>query len=261
MMGYLNRAWRLLATGISFSLFGLGGLFTGLLVFPVLFLVLRDPVRRQKVARSTVGWLFGAFIRIMSWLGVMSFSVTGADSVPGDGSFLIVANHPTLIDVVFLVWLFPRSECVVKEAVVSNPFMKYVVLATNYISNDDPLVMIEECVERLKQGGSLILFPEGTRSIPGRERVLKAGAAAVAFRSGATLLPVIFTCEPATLAKHESWHEIPPRKPHFTIDVLDPVPLENIVPGTVENREGTRLVNAFMARLFDERCPVKRRGD
>jgi len=37
----LNRAWRLLATGLSFSLFGIAGLITGLLFFPLLFFVIR----------------------------------------------------------------------------------------------------------------------------------------------------------------------------------------------------------------------------
>ena len=257
LMGFLNRAWRLLATGISFSLFGIAGLLTGLLVFPALFLVIRDPVTRQNAARATVGWLFGAFIKIMSWLGVLSYTVTGRNEVSADDTYLIVANHPTLIDVVFLVWLFPQSECVVKEAVVRNPFMRSVVLAANYISNDDPLLLIQKCVERLKQGSSLILFPEGTRSVPGRERVLKPGAAAVAVRSGATLLPVTFSCVPATLAKHESWYEIPPRKPIFTVEVLEPLPLADIVPENTELREGTRIVNERLASLFDDHCPVQ----
>jgi 1-acyl-sn-glycerol-3-phosphate acyltransferase len=256
-MRALNRAWRLLATGISFSLFGIAGLFTGLLVFPALFLVLRQAESRQKSARAIVGWLFGAFIRIMSWLGVLTYTIEGMVKAPADDNHLIVANHPTLIDVVFLVWLFPQSECVVKEAVVRNPFMRSVVLAANYISNDDPLLLIGECVNRIKQGRSLILFPEGTRSVPGKERILKPGAAAVAVRSGASLLPVTFSCVPATLAKHEPWYEIPPKKPHFTIEVLEPVPVAGIVPENTDIREATRVVNGYLAKLFDDHCPVE----
>lgn len=261
LMGILNRAWRLLATGISFSLFGIAGLFTGLLVFPALFLVVRKPGTRQKTARAIVGCLFGSFIRIMSGMGVLSYTVTGVDRNGSVANCLIVANHPTLIDVVFLVWLFPQSECVVKEAVVRNPFMRSVVLAANYISNDDPLILIPECVKRLKQGRSLILFPEGTRSVPGRKRVLKPGAAAVAVRSGATLLPVMISCEPATLAKHESWYEIPPIKPSFTVKVLEPVPVVDIVPKNAEIREGTRIVNEYLENLFDDYCPVETASD
>lgn len=256
-MNFLNHAWRLLATGISFGLFGLAGLFTGLLVFPALFLVIREAETRQNATRAIVGWLFGAFIRIMSWLGVLSYKINGMNKGLADNSYLIVANHPTLIDVVFLVWLFPQSECVIKEAVVRNPFMRSVVLAANYISNEDPLVLIEECVKRLEQGRSLILFPEGTRSVPGKKRVLKPGAAAVAVRSGAVLLPVVISSVPATLAKHESWYEIPPKKPEFTIKVLEPAALADIVPSKANIREGTGVVNGYLARLFDEHCPVE----
>ena len=261
LIRFLNMIWRLIATGISFSLFGIAGLLTGLLVFPALFLVVHNPGSRQKAARAMVSWLFGAFIRIMSWLGVLSYSIEGLDEVPPDGTFLIVANHPTLIDVVFLVWLFPQSECVIKEAVVRNPFMRSVVLAANYISNDDSLVLIEVCAERLKHGRSLILFPEGTRSVPCQQRDLKLGAAAVAVRAQTVLLPVVISCIPATLAKHERWYDIPPRKPFFTIQALTPVAVSDIVPERADLRGGALIVNRHLAKLFDEHCPVEIQPD
>lgn len=46
MAGALDRAWRLLATGISFALFGLGGLLLRVLVFPLLTLAVADPAAR-----------------------------------------------------------------------------------------------------------------------------------------------------------------------------------------------------------------------
>ena len=248
--GLANRAWRLIGTGFSFSLFGIAGLLMGLIVFPLLFVFLRDRARRQRVARSLVAWAFGTFIRIMSAIGVLSYRISGLAEARENPNCLIIANHPTLIDVVFLVWLFPQSDCVIKEAVVRNPFMGSVVIAANYISNRDPHALLDTCVERLRSGSSLILFPEGTRSVPNQSLVLKPGAAAVAVRSDARIQPVLISCTPPTLAKEEPWYRIPRSQPFFHIDILAPRSIGDLVPMERNERQRARDLNQAFARIF-----------
>jgi len=249
--GFANRTWRLIGTGFSFSLFGIAGLVMGLVVFPLLFMFLRDAPRRQRIARSLIARAFGAFIRIMSALGVLSYCIDGLAEARETRNCLIIANHPTLIDVVFLIWLFPQSDCVIKEAVVRNPFMRSVVLAANYISNDDPHALLTTCVERLRAGSSLILFPEGTRSVPGQSLALKPGAAAVAVRSDARIQPVLISCTPPTLAKNERWYQIPRQQPFFHLTILAPRALGEFVPTACDERQRARTLNQTLADFFE----------
>jgi len=249
--GFANRAWRLIGTGFSFSLFGVAGLVMGLIVFPLLFIFLREPAKRQHVARSLIAWSFGAFVRIMSAIGVLSYRIDGLEMATDSPSCLVIANHPTLIDVVFLIWLFPQSDCVIKEAVVRNPFMRSVVRAANYVSNDDPLALLTTCVERLRAGSSLILFPEGTRSVQGQSLTLKLGAAAVAVRSNSLIQPVLISCTPPTLAKNEPWYQIPRQQPFFHLRIFAPRSVRDFVPAEGDERQRTRTLNQTFADFFE----------
>nr|WP_242876543.1 lysophospholipid acyltransferase family protein [Stenotrophomonas maltophilia] len=169
----LDHAWRVFGTGLSFVAFGLGGLLLGVLVMPVL-LLMRDPVARRRRARRVVQVAFASHLRLMRGLGVMTYEIEGGERLQRDG-LLVLANHPTLIDVVCLISLLPNADCVVKRAVACNPFMRGPVRAAGYISNDDGAGLVDDCVAAVHAGGTLVIFPEGTRSVPGQPPRLQRG--------------------------------------------------------------------------------------
>jgi len=252
-MKRLNFAWRLFATGFSFAVFGLGGLILGLFLFPLLFVVVRDDRNRQAVARSLISKAFGAFVWMMKSLGALSYQVQGAEHICSNRSQLIIANHPTLIDVVFLVSLFPQTNCVIKEAVTRNPFMRSTVAAANYISNSETHELLQSCVARLKGGESLLLFPEGTRTTKGSQQLeFKLGAASVAVDSEAEILPILIRCTPPTLGKHEPWYKIPPRRFLVSIHILGPTSVGQLVPGNASPRHMKRALNKALLNIFSQ---------
>ncbi len=158
----LDHAWRVFGTGLSFVAFGLGGLLLGVLVMPVL-LLMRDPVVRRRRARRVVQAAFASHLRLMRGLGVMTYEIEGGERLQRDG-LLVLANHPTLIDVVCLISLLPNADCVVKRAVACNPFMRGPVRAAGYISNDDGAGLVDDCVAAVHAGGTLVIFPEMMRA-------------------------------------------------------------------------------------------------
>jgi len=246
----LNHIWRLFGTALSFSLFGIGGLLLGLLFFPALFLFIRDPLRRQVAARKWIGRAFCLFISIMKNLGVLSYRIHGREGLTVPANCLIVANHPTLIDVVFLICLFPQADCVIKSLMWRNPFTRFVVLAANYIPNNDGADLLEICIDRLQHGDQLILFPEGTRSKPGQKLRFKPGAAAIAVRAGASLQPVLIGCTPMTLTKGEPWYHIPETKPFFEFQILDLTRPDDLVGNGMERRRKEKALNRAMEGFF-----------
>lgn len=248
----INQLWRLFGTGLSFTVFGLGGLLIGGLLLPMVLVAVRDSIRRQEVARNVVGRSFGAFVWLMSSMGVLSYEIRGAWREPPTGNCLIVANHPTLIDVVFLISMFPQADCVIKSALWRNPFTRGALTAANYIPNDGGADVIEKCTARLRGGATLILFPEGTRTLPGQRLRLKMGAAAIAARAKARLLPVVIRCDPLTLYKNDRWYNTPPQKPHFRFEILSPLELRDVVPGDVGLRQQQRTLNETLTALFEQ---------
>ncbi len=249
-MNQLNRAWRLFGTVVGFSVFGLAGLLIGLLLFPLMFLLVRDTGERQFAARKLISAAFGAYVRMISVLGVLSLRVQGEEHIGSGDGRLIIANHPTLLDVVFLISLFSQTDCVIKAAVTKNPFMAGTVWAANYISNIEPQQLLDACVARLQSGASLLLFPEGTRSVEGQPCDIKLGAAEIALRAGAEVLPVVIECKPLFLTKSNPWYTVPRRKPHFTIRIMAPVPLEQLVSGDLDQRHARRALNEAFLTLI-----------
>ena len=71
--------WRLIATALSFSLFGIGGVLLRLVVFPLLALLPGDALARRKRARAVVSRTFYWFVQFMYRSGVLTYEVEGAE--------------------------------------------------------------------------------------------------------------------------------------------------------------------------------------
>jgi len=250
----IDRIWRFFGTLLGFSLFGLGGLVIGILIFPLIFVFVRNHATRQRVARRLVSNAFWLFIWIMNGLGVMAYEIRGREYCVTGRNQLIIANHPSLIDVIFLVALFPMVDCVIKEAITRNPFMRSVALSTNWIPSGNTGVLLNTCVSRLKSGASLLLFPEGTRSVPGQPLDFKLGAASFAIKADAEILPITIQCtQPRLLAKGEPWYRIPPEKPLFSIHVYPPRSLDTFIPAGLHPRDATRERNRAFLAFFESK--------
>jgi 1-acyl-sn-glycerol-3-phosphate acyltransferase len=207
---------RFAVTALSFSMFAVGAVIVSLIVLPALCLLPRRPCRR--ISRAVLSKGMRVFVALMSGLRGMTYEVRGAERLGKPGQ-LIVANHPTLLDAVFLIAFTPQVVCVAKHAMFRNPLTRAVVWAAGYVSNELAADMIEQAAGALKSGQCLLMFPEATRSRVGTPLVFQRGAAAVALRSGARVTPVYIDCNPITLTKGEPWYRIPPRRPHFRLIV------------------------------------------
>ena len=240
--------WRLLATALCFFLFGLGGLCLRLVIFPLLNLLPGDTERRRQRARHTISRLFWLFIRLMARTGVLTYEVQGAERLGRPGQ-MIIANHPSLIDVVFLIGLVRDANCVVKRKLWENPFTCGPVCSTGYISNDGSAEMLDNAAEVLRSGQTLIVFPEGTRTRPGHAPEFHRGASAIALRGATLITPVVIKVSPTTLTKAEPWYRIPLRRVHFSLRVgadIDPQAFAAMGPPPVASRK----LNDYLHHYF-----------
>ncbi len=252
VLKFLDYLWRLFATALSFSVFGIGGLIMGLLIFPLMFVFLRNSERRKFVARRWIGKAFGGFWEMMNVLGVLDYRIEGLEHIDSRGNQLVVANHPTLIDVVLLISVFPRANCVIKKAVTKNIFMRSVVQAADYVSNSEPEELLGSCVSYMSGGGSLLLFPEGTRTRQGQPIDFRPGAATVAMRAGVDVLPVAIECKPLFLSKELPWYFVPEERPVFTIRILAPLSASDFVLAEASERHARQDLNDRLWSLITE---------
>ena len=246
----LGYGWRLLATGLSFFCFGVGGLLLWVFVFPVLSFLPGNPAQKVSRGQKVVCYSFYVFIGLMHRLGVMTYDIVGLDKLNRPGQ-LIIANHPTLVDIVFLISRIKQASCIVKARLWHNPFMRGPIVNAGYISNGDPEQMIAECVAWLRSGGTMIVFPEGTRSLPDKLYHFQRGAAAIALQANAVVTPVTLTCYPSTLTKTERWYQIPDRRFHLTMHVGDDIALDefaDISPKSIGVRRFTQYLQDYFTQ-------------
>jgi 1-acyl-sn-glycerol-3-phosphate acyltransferase len=242
--------WRLFATGFSFFSFGLGGLLLWFLVFPVLSVLPGNRLQRIGRGQSVVHYSFFVFIGLMHRIGIMTYEIKGLEKLNRPGQ-LIIANHPTLVDIVFLLSRIKKANCIVKESLWRNPFMRGPILNAGYISNGDPEKMIAECVEWLQSGGAMIIFPEGTRSMPGKPCHFQRGAAAIALQANICVTPVTISCYPSTLTKAEQWYQIPDHHFHLAMHVGEDIIMDEftrIQPKSI----AVRRFNQYLQDYFTQ---------
>jgi 1-acyl-sn-glycerol-3-phosphate acyltransferase len=220
----LDRSLRIVATGCCFSLFGLGGLAILCIVFPLLRLLYPDIHESRRHARDIIHRSFGWFVRVMVACGTISYEVRNPERLARRG-LLVVANHPSLIDIVLLLSLLRQPNCVVKASLAANLFTRGPIKSAGFIVNTEGPQLVEDCIASVRSGDNLVIFPEGTRS-PAHNGALcpmKRGAANIALRGHLDLTPVLITVSEPMLGKGQSWYQAPMKRPHFVLTVMDDI--------------------------------------
>ncbi len=252
----MGRYWRILATGWVFILFGLGALLISFTVFPLLRL---SSTNRQVVRRRIqcgMHLCFRFYVWIMRSLGLLTYEVHHVERLWQPGQ-LIIANHPCLIDVVFLISLMPRVDCIVKQGLWRNPFLRWPVAWASYIPNRDGEQLVRDCAATLRQGSSLLVFPEGTRTRPGEPLRMQRGTARIALATNAPIRPVTITVTEPLLTKGYPWYRVPRMRPHFCIKVgellttndYNHAGLTDEIPDTIAARRLTEMFGSYYAEV------------
>jgi len=142
-------------------------------------------------AERVMGWWGRAFLRAGGW----KIRVEGMENLPPGGAIL-VANHQSAVDIPMLLAAFPRPvHFLAKQELGEVPLLgKAMAAAGNlFIDRDDPrdvVRILRETGERVNNGGLVVVFPEGTRSVDGSVGEFRPGAFYLAQKSGAPVVPV-----------------------------------------------------------------------
>jgi 1-acyl-sn-glycerol-3-phosphate acyltransferase len=239
-------------TAIAFAVFGLMAPVLGLVAYPLVKLRSRDALDRELRMQRTAHRAARHFMALLEALEVVRLQERGAERLAGPGPRLVVANHPTLIDVLALLAFMPQADLVVSVERAGNPLLHHLIRACGYLRNDAGPAVVSECADRIRAGRSLIVFPEGTRSPRGGLRRLQRGAAHIALRVPCDLLPVVIRSDPPAFGRDQAWYDLPDRAIRMALVVGEPIAARSALGATLPAPVAARRLTSQLRESFEK---------
>ncbi len=246
----LGQAWRIVATGVCFVIFGIGALCLAFIFVPIQTITVTDQKKKEQVAQSIIQKSFLLFAKTMRFLGAIDYQFIGVETLKKERNCLIIANHPSLIDYVLIGSQLSQCDCLVKASIWKNFFMRGIVKAAGYIPNINPEQLLDSCSERLDAGNVLLIFPEGTRTKEQGERTLQRGASQVAVRTQTDLRVIHITVSPSFLTKEKKWYQVPKVKPMFTVEVKEKIEVTPFITEADSLSLAARQLNKHVKKIL-----------
>jgi 1-acyl-sn-glycerol-3-phosphate acyltransferase len=147
-----------------------------------------------------------AWARWTLWAGGVKVRLHGLAALPPDGTFIFICNHVSLFDILALVGRLPRNNFVAKAELFKIPVFGagLRVLGTVPMERTNQKAAFgayDVAAERIKSGGSVVVFPEGTRGTDYAIRHFKKGPFVLAIKAGVPIVPVVIYGTIAILPK------------------------------------------------------------
>lgn len=196
-----------------------------LLMFPLNFIIwlLCLPFDKDRVILHWILVYEGMLVtRIISYRKI---DIKGREKIIRGTTYIIITNHQSTLDTLLLNYLRFKFKWVSKSENIKVPVFGWYLRMADYIvvnrSNEESKVkMFEKSYRCLKNGISVLIFPEGTRSLNKEIGFFKRGAFQMALKAGVPILPVLIDGTGSILPKHG---KIFNTSHQLRIRVLDPI--------------------------------------
>lgn len=179
---------------LSLMIWTVGATLTIMVFFAMAFftIILYPFDRKREVAHAQCFWWAGALTNLNPYWSVR---VSGLENIDKNRTYVIVANHQSLADIVIIYKTKMQFKWVAKASLFAVPFVgwsmylaKHIRLARGKFSSIKDVY--RESAMWLRSGMSVLFFPEGTRSSTDRMNEFQNGAFKLAIKEGVPILPI-----------------------------------------------------------------------
>lgn len=215
MIRVLLSVYQPLGYYFSFFLFGMFGLMLNLACLALVWLPATAGTERffqRLIHRHFALWMWW-----LSFTRLVLVRFEGFSGLPAGRGVVMVANHPGLMDITYLLARVPEAFCVFKPAIRRNPVLGAAACRAGYLGSDGGHELLRAAADKIAAGRTFIVFPEGTRSRGGVLHPLKPGFVLIARRAAAPIQLVRIVSDCDLLAKGEVWWRLPPLPVHVTV--------------------------------------------
>jgi 1-acyl-sn-glycerol-3-phosphate acyltransferase len=191
--------------------------------------------------------------KVILWLFSIKVRTRGTENIEPEKRYVYISNHASMFDIPAVVTGIPDDiRFVLKKELTRIPIWGWALKYGHYIVIDrgkarDAIKSLEEAAMRMRQGASVILFAEGTRTRDGKLQPFKRGAISLAVKAGIPVIPVTINNTFKILPKG-SWHV----KPTDIELVLEkPIPTDRFT-GREGEHQLSQLVREAVSRNYIE---------
>lgn len=207
-LAWLLLQLQLIALALASSVFNV----TAFVLYPLL-----SRARGRRLGRAAIANGYRGYWRFTRPFGFLRLHAEALDVLRDEAGLVIVANHPSLLDAMMLVARLPRSACVMKASLMRNPFLAAGALLARYIPNDSAHGMVRQAVADLREGGQLVMFPEGTRTTRAPVNPFQPGFALMAKHAKVPIQTVFIDTRSPYLGKGWPLWRLPPLPIEFSV--------------------------------------------
>lgn len=194
---------------LTFGMFFTSGILLGTIFVPLMRLLIWNGERRRAAVTRFLQFLYPIFCWWMRFAGLIDYRrFEYPKDWPVDGPYMLLANHPTLIDTLFMLAWLPRLTSVVKGSWYDRLVLRWLMRSTNYIpgpgyegDEDRETPVFDRMVAHMRAGFPLLVFPEGTRAPPDEMLRFRRGTFEAAIAAKVPILPVFIGVDNPGLTK------------------------------------------------------------
>lgn len=204
-----------------------------------------NPMAKKRASLAIVGWAF----RVVAFLSGVKKTVIGEENVPKDQAVLYVGNHRSIFDIVLTYPRVPNpTGFISKKEVLKVPLLNIwmIYLDCLFLDRSDlrkGLEMILTAIEKVKNGISIFIYPEGTRNKTDKPLgEFHKGSFKIAQKTGCPIVPVVVNYTDEILEKHS------PRikSAKVTIEYCKPVIMSEL------SKEDQKNIDQYVKNIIEE---------
>lgn len=237
-------SFRLLIHSIlSFTYFGLGGLFISFISATLLKIVPLSKKIKMRWFHKVVSKFMKSVLYTNRFL---KKKVIDLENQKFDKPAIIIANHTSFLDILAVGMLHPKIIFLVNDWVYNSPVFGKAVRAAGFYPVSSGIEKgVSHLEEKVKQGYTLMAFPEGTRSSTNKMRRFHKGAFYVAEQLNLDVIPVLIHGNSEVNPKGSALI----RNGNITVKILKPISIEDKAYGETY-KQRTKSISSHFKHQF-----------
>ncbi len=227
-------------------------------LFVAIFLIVSLPIQgvlwivgkfnlmaKKRASLAIVSWAFNVVIFISG----VKRTVIGEENVPKDQAVLYVGNHRSIFDIVLAYPRVPNpTGFIAKQEILKVPLLNIWMIYMDCLFLDRKdirkgLEMVLTAIEKVKNGISIFIYPEGTRNKTDEPLGdFHKGSFKIAQKSGCPIVPVVINHSDEILEKHMPFI----KSQHVTIEYCKPVIISEL------SKEDQKNIDNYIKNIIEE---------